>query len=109
MGWHQAARGSCASTGQLAAPLFIYLDHPGHLAQLKHLFSRGSRKEVHAACNDARPTGLMAGAQAGAVVAVEILVEQDEIAPVRIILFYEYFHGDNGAGLGASHQTGWTG
>ena len=26
-----------------------------------------------------------------------------------MILFYEYFHGDNGAGLGASHQTGWTG
>ena len=25
------------------------------------------------------------------------------------ILFYEYIHGDNGAGLGASHQTGWTG
>jgi len=25
------------------------------------------------------------------------------------IFFYEYFHGDNGAGLGASHQTGWTG
>jgi hypothetical protein len=25
------------------------------------------------------------------------------------ILFYEYFHGENGAGLGASHQTGWTG
>jgi hypothetical protein len=25
------------------------------------------------------------------------------------ILFYEYFHGDNGAGWGASHQTGWTG
>jgi hypothetical protein len=25
------------------------------------------------------------------------------------ILFYEYFHGDNGAGIGASHQTGWTG
>jgi hypothetical protein len=24
-------------------------------------------------------------------------------------LFYEYFHGDNGAGLGTSHQTGWTG
>jgi hypothetical protein len=24
------------------------------------------------------------------------------------LLFYEYFHGDNGAGLGASHQTGWT-
>jgi hypothetical protein len=26
-----------------------------------------------------------------------------------LILFYEYFHGDNGAGLGATHQTGWTG
>jgi hypothetical protein len=25
-----------------------------------------------------------------------------------LISFYEYFHGDNGAGLGASHQTGWT-
>jgi hypothetical protein len=25
------------------------------------------------------------------------------------ILFYESFHGDNGAGLGANHQTGWTG
>ena len=26
-----------------------------------------------------------------------------------LLLFYEYFHGDNGAGIGASHQTGWTG
>jgi hypothetical protein len=25
-----------------------------------------------------------------------------------LVLFHEYFHGDNGAGLGASHQTGWT-
>jgi hypothetical protein len=25
------------------------------------------------------------------------------------LLFYEYFHGDDGSGLGASHQTGWTG
>ena len=25
------------------------------------------------------------------------------------LLFYEYFHGDNGRGVGASHQTGWTG
>lgn len=27
----------------------------------------------------------------------------------NLILFHEYFHGDNGAGVGASHQTGWTG
>ena len=26
----------------------------------------------------------------------------------ELVLFHEYFHGDNGAGLGASHQTGWT-
>jgi hypothetical protein len=26
-----------------------------------------------------------------------------------LLLFHEYFHGENGAGLGASHQTGWTG
>jgi hypothetical protein len=26
-----------------------------------------------------------------------------------LLLFHEYFHGDDGAGLGASHQTGWTG
>ena len=26
----------------------------------------------------------------------------------ELVLFYEYFHGDNGSGLGASHQTGWT-
>ncbi|HLX40048.1 MAG TPA: hypothetical protein VKR42_05920, partial [Ktedonobacteraceae bacterium] len=26
-----------------------------------------------------------------------------------LLLFYEYFHADNGAGIGASHQTGWTG
>src|SRR5260370_35036035 len=26
-----------------------------------------------------------------------------------LLLFYEYIHGDNGAGIGASHQTGWTG
>lgn len=27
----------------------------------------------------------------------------------KLVLFYEYFHGDNGAGIGANHQTGWTG
>jgi len=27
----------------------------------------------------------------------------------ELVLFYEYFHGDTGSGVGASHQTGWTG
>ncbi len=34
---------------------------------------------------------------------------QDDPAWKDNLLFHEYFHGDNGAGLGASHQTGWTG
>ena len=34
---------------------------------------------------------------------------QEDLYWKDYILFYEYFHGDNGAGLGASHQTGWTG
>ena len=36
-------------------------------------------------------------------------VFQDDPHWRDLLLFYEYFHGDNGAGLGASHQTGWTG
>jgi hypothetical protein len=34
---------------------------------------------------------------------------QDDPHWRNLMLFYEYFHGDNGAGIGASHQTGWTG
>src|SRR5216117_2733064 len=34
---------------------------------------------------------------------------QDDPAWKDLVLFYEYFHGDNGRGVGASHQTGWTG
>jgi hypothetical protein len=34
---------------------------------------------------------------------------QTDLHWMDLILFYEYFHGDSGAGLGASHQTGWTG
>jgi hypothetical protein len=34
---------------------------------------------------------------------------QEDPAFRDLLLFSEYFHGDNGAGLGASHQTGWTG
>ena len=54
---------------------------------------------------------------------LSIFTRQDDRRPVHggfekfqndphwrdLILFYEYFHGDNGAGIGASHQTGWTG
>ena len=39
----------------------------------------------------------------------EIALFQNDPHWRDLILFYEYFHGDTGAGLGASHQTGWTG
>jgi hypothetical protein len=38
----------------------------------------------------------------------ENLIYRDDPNWRELVLFYEYFHGDNGAGLGASHQTGWT-
>ena len=41
------------------------------------------------------------------VVAATALYRRPDLAGV--IPFHEYFHGDNGVGLGASHQTGWTG
>jgi hypothetical protein len=36
-------------------------------------------------------------------------LRQNDSAWRDLIPFHEYFHGDTGAGLGASHQTGWTG
>ena len=39
----------------------------------------------------------------------EYRLPQQDPAWRDLILFHEYFHGDTGAGLGASHQTGWTG
>jgi len=36
-------------------------------------------------------------------------IEQTDVRFCDNVLFYEYFHGDTGRGLGASHQTGWTG
>ena len=36
-------------------------------------------------------------------------ISQEDPAFRDCVLFYEYFHGDTGRGLGASHQTGWTG
>src|SRR5713101_4782908 len=41
---------------------------------------------MHAAGDDSRPASLVTGAEAGPVVAVKVLVKQDEIAPVRVLL-----------------------
>ena len=58
----------------------------GFLAEFEHLFRGAGGEHVHDAGDDPRPAGLVAGPEAGPVVAVEILVEQHEIAPVRVFL-----------------------
>src|SRR5437879_251022 len=57
------------------------LDDGGQLAECEHLFGRRGCEQVHAACDDPRPAGLVARPEAGPVVAVEVLVEQDQVAP----------------------------
>src|SRR5262249_24463425 len=58
----------------------------GLFAPRESAFRRDAREEVQGTGDDSGPAGLVAGAQASSVVAVEILVEQDAIAPVRILL-----------------------
>src|SRR5439155_26516778 len=81
----------CGSLGmdnvrQPAAPRLLLLDRHGCYAALEQLLGCPCREQLHETGNDARPASLMAGAKAGAVVAVEVFVEQDEIAPVRVFL-----------------------
>src|SRR5262245_12341197 len=61
----------------------LHLVGAGERAELKILLRRAGREEMHAARDDAGPAGLVARPEAGAVVAVEVLVEQHEVAPVR--------------------------
>ena len=58
----------------------------GLLAACQGLLGRQGCEEVHGPGDDSGPAGLVAGAEAGPVVAVEILVEQEAIAPVRVRL-----------------------
>ena len=64
----------------------LYLGKGRHFAEFEHLLGAGGRKHMHAPGDDAGPAGLMAGAEAGAVVAVKVLVEREVIAPVRVLL-----------------------
>src|SRR5439155_7331207 len=55
-------------------------------AQLEELLRSAGPEHVHQARYDARPPGLMTRAQTRAVIAVEVFVEEDQVAPVRILL-----------------------
>jgi len=56
------------------------------LAQREHLLRGRRGKQMHQSSDNAGPPGLMTGAKARSVVAVEVLVEQQQIPPVRVVL-----------------------
>ena len=64
----------------------LYLDDRRGLPNLQNLVGGAGCEQVHGAGDDACPACLMARADARAVVAMEILVEQNEIAPMRVVL-----------------------
>jgi hypothetical protein len=56
-----------------------------------------------------RPLSKLANSPIGTEQELTDLFKQNDIHWRDYIPFHEYFHGENGAGIGASHQTGWTG
>jgi hypothetical protein len=74
--------------------------HSGSEADLWHVAAEISRRLVHIFLRDQSGRRPVAGGEE---------VFQSDPYWRDLLLFYEYFHGDNGAGIGASHQTGWTG
>ena len=57
---------------------------------------------------DRAPSEICPRVDSGFIMASLDLMQNDP-AWRDLLLFHEYFHGAKGAGLGASHQTGWTG
>src|SRR5262249_54753913 len=66
--------------------LYLYLGHSRHFAEFEHLLGAGGCKQMHAASDDTGPASLMAGTEAGTIVAVKVLVERQVIAPVWVLL-----------------------
>ena len=76
---------------------------PDRLGAAAHASARSPTTSPIASSASGCPAPTAAGRCYGGV---ELL--QDDPAWKDNLLFHEYFHGDDGAGLGASHQTGWT-
>jgi hypothetical protein len=92
------------------------------LQKFDHFYGAGLQVECPTGPGQSRPLWDVAGDLSRRLVRI-FLRDGDGRRPVHggaeklqtdphwrdLVLFYEYFHGDNGAGIGASHQTGWTG
>ena len=92
------------------------------LQKFDHFYGAGLQVECPTGSGQSRPLWDVAGDLSRRLVRI-FLRDGDGRRPVHggaekfqtdphwrdLVLFYEYFHGDNGAGIGASHQTGWTG
>src|SRR5215467_652417 len=57
-----------------------------YLTQCEELLGRAGREHMHRPRDDSGPPGLVAGAETCAIVTMKIFIEQDEIAPVRVLL-----------------------
>lgn len=75
---------SCVRSG--VHEFFLFFGEAADFAELKDAVGAGGGEEVEGAGDDTGPAGLMAGAEAGSVVAVEVFVELDVIAPEGIFL-----------------------
>src|SRR5262249_199058 len=60
--------------------------HSSRLPDLEHSFWRDVREQLHQAGDDPCPSGLMARAKSGSIVAVKVLIEEEQIPPLRILL-----------------------
>src|SRR5690349_5733018 len=58
----------------------------GSFAESEHLLGRGGGEQMHPASDNSSPSGLMVRTEAGAVVAMEVFVEQEQVPPVGILL-----------------------
>ena len=94
-------RVACASSARRSGRRYV-LSTPGSHEQPIGL---QRHRERHRAADDRHLPAGRERAAAG-VRRREEVPERSALA--RRLLFYEYFHGDNGAGIGATHQTGWT-
>ena len=77
---------SITTSSNSFGPSIYNLSYACSFSKLQSLFRCCGRKEMHHPSDNSCPSGLMARAEASSVVSVEVFVEQQEIAPMRVLL-----------------------